>query len=91
MGNGRQESAVAAERFIIRGDLAAASFLPWVARHMGKLGLRGGVGMAGAEMVELRVEGPPDLIDALEMGVSLGPIEAWVESIDRAVMNDPGP
>ncbi|MBU9696990.1 acylphosphatase [Rhodobacteraceae bacterium HSP-20] len=78
---------MAAERFIIRGDLGAATFLPWVRRHMGKLGLTGELGQSGEALVELRVEGPPDLIDALEMGVSLGPIEAWVESIERAPLN----
>lgn len=78
---------MAAERFIITGDLAAATFLPWVERHMGKLGLRGVLGRTSAGSVEVRVEGPPDLLDALEMGVSLGPIEAWVESIHRAPLN----
>lgn len=74
---------MATERFIIRGALGVATFVPWVMRHMRKLGLAGTFEVAGAEVAELRVDGPPDLMDALEMGVSLGPIEAWVESIDR--------
>ena len=88
-GQAVAEERVAAERFIIRGILSAATFLPWVERHMGKLGLSGAFGAVGAERVELRVEGPPDLIDALEMGVSLGPIEAWIESIERRPLNSP--
>lgn len=84
-------AGVAAERFIIHGDLGAATFLPWVARHMHKLGLTGGVTTATADRVDLRVDGPPDLIDALEQGVSLGPIEAWVDSIDRFPLNDARP
>lgn len=78
---------MAAERFIIRGNLNAPTFVPWVLRHMGKLGLRGQFDTTGAAQAELRVDGPPELIDALEMGVSLGPIEAWVESIDRQPLN----
>ncbi|MBC2837465.1 acylphosphatase [Paragemmobacter straminiformis] len=75
------------ERFIIRGDLAAATFLPWVARHLLRLGLRGETQRSDALCVEMLVEGPADLIDAMEMGVSLGPIEAWVETIERLPLN----
>jgi hypothetical protein len=85
--NEAAEDLVARERFIIRGALEAPTFLPWVVRHMGKLGLDGTFGVAGPTLVELRVDGPPELIDALEMGVSLGPIEAWVESIERSPLN----
>ena len=84
----RAEGRVAAERFIMRGDLGAATFLPWVSRHMRNLGLTGGFDAAEATRVDLRVEGPVELIDALEMGVSLGPIEAWVDSIERRPLND---
>lgn len=76
-----------AERFIIRGDLAAPTFLPWVARHLRRLGLTGRARRENAACVELVVQGPPDLIDAMELGVSLGPIEAWVESIERVRLN----
>jgi hypothetical protein len=31
------------------------------------------------------VTGQQDLLDALEMGCSLGPIQAWIERIDRVV------
>lgn len=81
------EAAVPAERFIIRGELGAATFLPWVRRHMGKLGLDGTIDQVWPAQVVLRVEGPAELIDALEMGVSLGPIEAWVATIDRIAVN----
>ncbi|EEX13930.1 conserved hypothetical protein [Citreicella sp. SE45] len=33
--------------------------------------------------MEIEVEGPPALLDAMEMGCLLGPIEVWVESIVR--------
>lgn len=76
-----------AERFIIRGNLGATTFLPWVARHARKLGLKSDLASADAGEVELLLEGPPDMIDAMEMGVSLGPIEAWIESILRSPLN----
>lgn len=82
-----KEWRVPAEHFIIRGDLGVATFIPWVLRHMGKLGLKGGFGTTDRMQAELYVDGPQDLIDALEMGVSLGPIEAWVESIERRPLN----
>lgn len=71
------------ERFVITGDLDAPSFLPWVARHASRLGLTGAPQRLGAGQVEIVLQGPPDLIDAMELGVSLGPIEAWVETIER--------
>lgn len=80
---------MASERFIIHGDLGAATFLPWVERHLRRLGLTGRLGATDARCVVLDMEGPPDLIDAMELGVSLGPIEAWVDSIDRHALNDP--
>lgn len=84
---GLAEDWMAQERFVIRGALGAATFVPWVVRHMGKLGLDGTFEATGTTLVELRVSGQPELIDALEMGVSLGPIEAWVESIERTPLN----
>jgi hypothetical protein len=35
-------------------------------------------------MIELEISGAPELIDMMEMGCSLGPIDVWVETIDRA-------
>ena len=74
---------VAVEQFIIAGDLAADSFLPWITRHMQRLGLRGVPVRRADGQVEITLSGPPDLIDAMELGVSLGPIDVWVETIGR--------
>ena len=74
---------MAVERFTIEGDLEAESFLPWIVRHMHRLGLRGGVMRRGDGHVEVTLSGPDDLIDAMELGVSLGPIDVWVEAITR--------
>lgn len=74
---------LAVERFTIEGDLEAESFLPWIVRHVQRLGLHG-VPMRGADgQVKITLSGPPDLIDAMELGVSLGPIDVWVEAIAR--------
>ncbi|MES2543060.1 MAG: acylphosphatase [Pseudomonadota bacterium] len=74
---------MAVERFTIEGDLEAESFLPWIVRHMQRLGLRGVPVRRADGQVEITLEGPADLIDAMELGVSLGPINVWVEAIAR--------
>lgn len=74
---------MAVERFTIKGDLEAESFLPWIVRHMQRLGLRGVPVRCANGQVELTLSGPTDLIDAMELGVSLGPIDVWVEVIAR--------
>lgn len=74
---------MAVEQFTIQGDLAADSFLPWVVRHMQRLGLHGLAVRRSDGQVEITLSGPAELIDAMEMGVSLGPIDVWVEAIGR--------
>jgi acylphosphatase len=74
---------LAVERFIIEGDLEAESFLPWIVRHMQRLGLHGVPIRRANGQVEITLSGPADLIDAMELGVSLGPIDVWVEAIAR--------
>lgn len=73
----------ARERFTIRGDVASPRFPPWIERHARRLGLR----LASTEVrggaVEIVVAGEPDLLDALEVGCSLGPIEVSVDLIER--------
>lgn len=74
---------MAVERFTIEGDLEAESFLPWIVRHLERLGLRGVPLRRADGQVEITLSGPDDLIDAMELGVSLGPIDVWVEAIAR--------
>lgn len=76
--------AVSAEKMTILGDVGAAPFLPWIRRHARKLGLKEHIAYAGPDRIEIDITGPADLIDAMEMGCSLGPIEVWVEAIVRA-------
>lgn len=72
------------ERMIIRGDdLDAASFVPWIQRHAAKLGLAQTIVHAGPDRIEIDLAGAAELIDMMEMGCSLGPIDVWVETVDR--------
>jgi len=75
------------ERMTILGDLNAASFVPWIQRHAQKLGLAQTFFHTEADRIELEVTGPAELIDMLEMGCSLGPIDVWVDEIQRRVMD----
>ncbi|EJT01893.1 hypothetical protein RCCGE510_25361 (plasmid) [Rhizobium sp. CCGE 510] len=67
----------------IVGDLEAASFVPWIQRHAAKLGLSHTISHTSSMRIELELSGPEDLIDMMEVGCSLGPIDIWVESIER--------
>lgn len=71
------------ERMTILGDVEAASFLPWIERHAAKLGLAQAICFAGPDRIELDIAGPAELVDMMEMGCSLGPIDVWVEAIHR--------
>ncbi|MBB3660398.1 hypothetical protein FHX15_005667 [Rhizobium sp. BK650] len=75
------------ERMTILGDLNAASFIPWIGRHADKLGLPRVFLHTGADRIELEVAGPVELIDMLEMGCSLGPIDVWVDEIQRRIVD----
>jgi hypothetical protein len=67
----------------ILGDLEASSFLPWIRRHADKLGLSQAISHSSSKRIDIEVAGPVELIDMMEMGCSLGPIDVWVETIER--------
>lgn len=78
--------AEVSEQFRIIGRVGHPVFDGWIARHGARLGL-GIVMVAQADgVVEFRTSGPPDLLDAMELGCSLGPREVWVERIERRVL-----
>ncbi|MGY5775125.1 acylphosphatase [Rhizobium sp. LEGMi135b] len=79
------------EHMTILGNLNAASFVPWIQRHAKKLGLSQTFFHSDAERIELEVAGPAELIDMLEMGCSLGPIDVWIEEIKRRVIDSAEP
>jgi len=70
----------------IVGDLEATSFVPWIRRHAAKLGLSHTISHTSPMRIELEVGGPEELIDMMEMGCSLGPIDVWVEGIERTTI-----
>lgn len=78
------------ERMTIKGDLKAGSFLPWIARHAARLGLAQAVSYRDDERIELELLGAEELIDMMEVGCSLGPIDVWVETIERTEMTGGG-
>ena len=85
-----QTQAQPKERITILGDVKAPSFVPWIRRHAEKLGLSQSISHSSADRIELDVAGPEELIDMMEMGCSLGPIDVWVETIIRTpVGKDP--
>ena len=73
------------ERFRILGRVGATNFSDWIEAHARRLGLSGEVVAQSAQCLELIVSGPPELVDAMAVGCSLGPIEVWVETIERDV------
>ena len=82
-----QETSHLLERMTIVGDLEAASFVPWIRRHAAKLGLSHTISHTSSMRIELEVAGPEELIDMMEMGCSLGPIDVWVERIERTALS----
>jgi acylphosphatase len=75
------------EDFRIIGTVGAAQFPGWIVAHAAKLGLTGGILSQSDQCVEMRYCGPPDLLDALAVGCSLGPREVWVDRIDRVTVS----
>lgn len=73
------------QRLIFTGDVSAPDFLDWIVHRARRLGLRGWVrtGDTAAASVEVLVAGAPDLIDAMEVGCSLGPISVLVDTVER--------
>jgi len=78
------------ERMTIRGELDADSFLPWIRRHASKLGLFQDIVHSGPDRIEVDLAGAPELIDMMEVGCLLGPINVWVETIDRRRVSNAG-
>lgn len=77
------------ERLIIRGSLASADFPGWIIHRACRLGLQGGIVRIGERAIETLVTGPAELIDAMEVGCSLGPISVQVDRIDRFPVDVP--
>lgn len=83
--------ATRTEGFAITGDVGAAVFPGWILRHAGRLGLLASVQAQRADLVEVTVSGPPDLLDAMALGCSLGPQEVMVDQVLRKPKNPAEP
>ena len=77
-------AAVTREHFYIHGRVGHPVFAIWIGRHAARLGLSGRVVRQGETVVEVDLAGPPELLDAMELGCSLGPREVWVDRIERS-------
>ncbi|MCR6502894.1 acylphosphatase [Shinella sp. CPCC 101442] len=78
------------ERMTILGELDAESFVPWIRRHAAKLGVSQVITHSGPDRIEVDLSGAPELIDMMEVGCLLGPINVWVETIDRRPVGNAG-
>lgn len=76
------------EKLVFTGKVDAPDYLDWIAHRAGRLGLRGWVARHDPSRVEVVVHGEPDLIDAMEVGCSLGPITVLVDAIEREPAGD---
>nr|WP_223215852.1 acylphosphatase [Rhizobium herbae] len=79
----QQHQGYLRERMTILGDLEVTSFVPWIQRYAAKLGLSETISYASADRIEIELDGPEELIDMMEIGCTLGPINVWVEIIER--------
>jgi acylphosphatase len=72
------------ELFRFTGDVGDPDFLHWICHRANRLGLDGWVRQGGAgSAVEALASGPEELLDAMELGCSLGPMTVWVEQVER--------
>ena len=78
---------LASERFLILGTVESKGFPPWIERHAHKLGLACRIEQQGPAQLEMVISGPAELLDAMEMACLLGPIQVWVDRIERVPLN----
>ncbi|MEM9602897.1 MAG: acylphosphatase [Pseudomonadota bacterium] len=70
------------ELIVFNGRLDTVDFMQWVHHRACKLGLSGHVRPHG-EAVLVDVTGPDELIDAMALCCSLGPVSSCVETVQR--------
>ena len=75
------------EELTIRGDVAAPDFPEWIVHRARRLGLKGGIIEVGDKAIKLFVAGPLELVDAMEVGCSLGPTSVQVEAVERSIID----
>ncbi|WP_407178627.1 hypothetical protein [Bradyrhizobium sp. STM 3562] len=68
---------------VFRGRFNPESFVDFVQHRAQRLQLDVVVERIGADLIEVAISGPRDLVDALEMACSLGPIDCLVREVRR--------
>jgi hypothetical protein len=76
-------NASVSARLTINGTFAQPHFMGWMERHARRLGVR--MVLVGSDEGEITLDlaGPSELVDAMELGCLLGPIDVWVDAIRR--------
>ncbi|WP_245294691.1 hypothetical protein [Rhizobium rhizosphaerae] len=83
-GEAGQEKAGRAQAcFTFRGRLDCDSFAAFARHRAGRLDLALSLGSCTAEAATMAVAGQPDLVDAFEMALSLGPHDCLVTGVER--------
>ena len=72
-----------AVQFRIRGRSLEKSFLAFVAEKARRLSLDGWAALPRTDEITVVVSGPEALVDMLEVACMLGPLDAFVDAIDR--------
>ena len=78
------------ETFRICGDVGSPVFPDWIARHAARLGVESRLVSQAGDGITLVFSGPPEMLDAMALGCSLGPREVWVDEIVRSGENTEG-
>ena len=72
-----------------RGDLPQASFAEFARHRAAKLSIAHRLVAQDASTAVIRLSGPPALLDAFEMALSLGPADCIVRDVHRIENADP--
>ena len=67
----------------LTGQLAAESAIPWFLHRGRLLDLTGWISRVDAHTITMVLWGHPDLLDAMEVASSLGPVNVLVEDLVR--------
>ena len=71
------------------GDVGAEDFPLWIVHRARRMGLHGWVRpTSDGTTIRVLVSGPDELIDAMELVCSLGPMSVWVEHVERTPANE---
>ena len=68
-------------RILLTGDVHSADFPPWIARHAHKLGLVRVTTERVEAGLEVTASGAEEMLQALALGVSLGPESVLVDTV----------